>query len=51
MVERSGALGLDGPKLKEIQQLSRKDATDYLGRLDAEIERRKSAANNEGRRE
>lgn len=44
MVEQSGALGLDRPKLKEIQQLSRKDASDYLGRLDAEIDRRKSIA-------
>jgi hypothetical protein len=51
MAEQSGALGLDGPKLKEIQQMSRKDATDYLGRLDAEIERRKSAGKNEGPRE
>ena len=48
MVEQSGALGLDRPTLKEIQQLSRKDAADYLGRLDAEIERRKSAASKEG---
>jgi hypothetical protein len=48
MVEESDALGLDRSKLKEIQQLSRKDAADYLGRLDAEIERRKSAASKEG---
>lgn len=51
MVEQSEALGLDRPKLKEIQQLSRKDAADYLGRLHTEIERRKNAANNEGQRE
>ena len=51
MVEQSETLGLDRPKLKDIQQLSRKDAADYLGRLDAEMERRKGAPNNEGRRE
>jgi hypothetical protein len=53
MVEQSEPFGLDRPKLKEIQQLSRKDAADYLGRLDAEIDRRQSAtkANSEGRRE
>ena len=44
MVEQSEPFGLDRPKLKEIQQLSRKDASDYLGRLDAEIDRRKSIA-------
>jgi hypothetical protein len=51
MVEQTGAFGLDRPTLKEIQQLSRKDAADYLGRLDAEIERRKSAVRKEGPRE
>jgi hypothetical protein len=51
MVEQSDALGLARPKLKDIQQLSRKDAADYLGRLDAEIERRKSGASKEGPRE
>jgi tRNA A37 N6-isopentenylltransferase MiaA len=30
MVEQSETFGLDRPRLKEIQQLSRKDATDYL---------------------
>jgi hypothetical protein len=44
MVEQSGALGLDRPKLKDIQQSSRRDASEYLTRLDAEIERRKGAA-------
>jgi len=53
MVEQSETFGLDRLRLKEIQQLSRKDATDYLGRLDAEIDRRQSPAktNSEGRRE
>ena len=41
MVEQSESFGLDRPKLDDIQQLSRKDASEYLGRLDAEIERRK----------
>jgi hypothetical protein len=44
MAEQSGALALDRPMLKEIQQMSRQDATDYLGRLDAEIERRQASA-------
>lgn len=44
IVEQSGALGLDRPKLKEIQQMSRQDATDYLARLEAEIERRQASA-------
>ena len=53
MVEQSESFGLDLPKLKEIQQLSREDATNYLKRLDAEIDRRKGAAqpNGEARRE
>jgi len=53
MVEQSESFGLDRPKLKEIQQLSREDATNYLKRLDAEIDRRKGAAqpNGEARRE
>jgi len=51
MVEQSGTLGLDRSKLKEIQQLSRKDASDYLARLDAEIDSRKGASNNKGRRQ
>jgi hypothetical protein len=53
MVEQSESFGLDRPKLKEIQQLSREDATNYLKRLDAEIDRRKGEAkiNGDGRRE
>lgn len=53
MVEQSESFGLDRPKLKEIQQLSREDATSYLKRLDAEIDRRKGGAkiNGDGRRE
>jgi hypothetical protein len=52
MVEQSESFGLDRPKLKDIQQLSREDATDYLKRLDAEIDRLKGApkTNNEGPR-
>jgi hypothetical protein len=42
MVEQSPELALDRPKLKEIQQWSRADASDYLTRLDAEIEGRKN---------
>src|SRR5229473_3173524 len=51
--EQSEGFGLDRPKLKEIQQWSREDASEYLGRLDAEIDRRKGAAktNGEARRE
>jgi hypothetical protein len=48
MVEQSEPFGLDRPKLKEIQQLSREDATNYLKRLDAEIERRKGAPKTDG---
>ncbi|HUA36528.1 MAG TPA: hypothetical protein VMA09_23180 [Candidatus Binataceae bacterium] len=44
MVERSEALELDRPKLEEIQRLSRQNATDYIGRLDAEIDRRKNGS-------
>ena len=53
MVEQSEPFGLDRSKLKEIQQLSREDATNYLKRLDAEIDRRKGEAkiNGDGRRE
>jgi hypothetical protein len=53
MVEQSESFGPARPKLKEIQQLSREDATNYLKRLDAEIDRRKGAAkiNGDGRRE
>jgi len=50
--EQSGALGLNRQMLKEIQQLSRQDATGYLERLDAEIERRAASAttHHEGQR-
>ena len=53
MVEQSEPFGLDRRKLKQIQQLSREDATNYLKRLDAEIDRRKGGAqtNGEARRE
>jgi len=44
MVERSEALELDRTKLEEIQRLSRQNATDYIGRLDAEIDRRKNGS-------
>lgn len=40
IVEQSESFGLDRPKLKEIQQWSRADASEYLGRLDAEMRRR-----------
>jgi hypothetical protein len=48
MVEQSPELTLDRSKLKHIQQLSRQDASDYLTRLDAEIERRKSGPKTDG---
>jgi hypothetical protein len=48
MVEQSEPFGLDRPKLKEIQELSREDATNYLKRLNAEIDRRKGAAQTKG---
>lgn len=48
MVEQSEPLGLDREKLKEIQQLSREDATNYLARLDAETDRRKGAGQTRG---
>ena len=44
MVEQSESFGLDRPKLKDIQELSREDAANYLKQLDAEIDRRKSEA-------
>jgi len=40
MVEQGNGFGLDRPKLKQIQQWSREDASEYLGRLDAEMRRR-----------
>jgi hypothetical protein len=52
IVELSECFGLDRAKLKEIQQWSRADATDYLGRLDAEIDRLQGAPKaGTGRRE
>ena len=42
MVEQGNGFGLDRARLKHIQQLSRQDASDYLTRLDAEIEGRKN---------
>jgi hypothetical protein len=48
IVEQSESFRLDRPKLKEIQQWSREDASEYLGRLDAEIDRRKGAAKTNG---
>jgi hypothetical protein len=53
MAEQSETLGLDRMKLKEIQQWSRDDASNYLARLDAELDRRKGAprADGEGQRE
>jgi hypothetical protein len=40
MVEQGNGFGLDRAKLKQIQQWSREDASEYLGRLDAEMRRR-----------
>jgi hypothetical protein len=40
IVEQGNGFGLDRPKLKQIQQWSREDASEYLGRLDAEMRRR-----------
>jgi hypothetical protein len=40
IVEQGNGFGLDRAKLKQIQQWSREDATEYLGRLDAEMRRR-----------
>lgn len=48
MVEQGNGFGLDRAGLKHIQQLSRQDATDYLTRLDAEIERRKGGPKGDG---
>jgi hypothetical protein len=42
MVEQGNGFGLDRARLKHIQQLSRQNASDYLTRLDAEIEGRKN---------
>jgi hypothetical protein len=48
MAEQSESFGLDRPKLKQIQQLSREDAANYLTRLDAEIDRCKLSAKSNG---
>ena len=48
MVEQIESFGLDRPKLKDIQQLSREDASNYLKRLDAEIDRRKGRPQTHG---
>jgi hypothetical protein len=44
IVEQGKGFGLDRPKLKQIQQWSREDASEYLGRLDAEMSRRLEVA-------
>ena len=53
MVEQGNGFGLDRAKLKQIQQWSREDASEYLGRLDAEMRRRieVAAAGGEVRKE
>jgi hypothetical protein len=53
IVEQIESFGLDRPKLKEIQQWSREDASEYLGRLDAEMRRRieVAAAGGDSRKE
>jgi hypothetical protein len=53
IVEQGNGFGLDRPKLKQIQQWSREDASEYLGRLDAEMRRRieVAAAGGEVRKE
>ncbi|HUY25936.1 MAG TPA: hypothetical protein VMV27_00835 [Candidatus Binataceae bacterium] len=48
VVEQSGTFGLDRDKLKQIQQWSREDASEYLGRLDAEMRRRMGLAETGG---
>jgi hypothetical protein len=40
IVEQGNGFGFDRAKLKQIQQWSREDASEYLGRLDAEMRRR-----------
>ena len=53
MVEQGNGFGLDRAKLKQIQQWSREDASEYLGRLDVEMRRRIEvvAAGGEARKE
>ena len=48
VVEQSATFGLDRAKLKEIQQWSREDASEYLARLDAEMRRRVGVAETGG---
>jgi hypothetical protein len=51
IVEQGNGFGLDRAKLKQIQQWSREDASEYLGRLDAEMRRRMGLAEGEVRKE
>jgi hypothetical protein len=53
IVEQGNGFGLDRAKLKQIQQWSREDASEYLGLLDAEMRRRieVAAAGGEARKE
>jgi hypothetical protein len=53
IVEQGNGFGLERAKLKQIQQWSREDASEYLGRLDAEMRRRieVAAAGGEARKE
>jgi hypothetical protein len=53
IVEQGNGFGLDRAKLKQIQQWSREDASEYLGRLDSEMRRRieVAAAGGEVRKE
>lgn len=48
VVEQSASFGLDRDKLKRIQQWSREDASEYLGRLYAEMRRRMGVAETGG---
>lgn len=44
VVEQSATFGLDRDRLKQIQQWSREDASEYLARFDAEMRRRVGVA-------
>ena len=48
VVEQSAIFGLDRDRLKQIQQWSREDASEYLARLDAEMRRRVGVAETGG---
>ena len=48
VVEQSATFGVDRDRLKQIQQWSRDDASEYLGRLDAEMRRRVGVAETGG---